>query len=92
MVAALLNISIPLELGQLINSVAQLESGREAWHYLTQLSPAATRLLTLYALQVSHFLPTLYPFSLCPTGHLRHWPLMCTLLCSLCLERGWPCA
>lgn len=51
-VAALLNISIPLELGQLINSVANLEPGHEVRHYLSQLTPGAARLLALYILQV----------------------------------------
>lgn len=50
-VAALLNISIPLELGRLINSVARLEQGQEVWHYLRQLAPNATKLVSLYACQ-----------------------------------------
>lgn len=52
-VAAILNISIPLELGQLINSVAQLEPGRAVWQYLKELSPSAIKLLSLYTIQVS---------------------------------------
>lgn len=50
--AAALNIVLPLQLGQLVNSVSQLESGRDVRHYLTQLAPAATKLLALYAIQV----------------------------------------
>lgn len=53
-VAAVLNISIPLELGTLINSVASLQPGREAWHYLSELAPGTAKLLSLYVMQVSN--------------------------------------
>ena len=51
--AALLNISIPLELGRLVNAVAQLSPGEEVWDSLQQLVPAGLRLGGLYLTQVS---------------------------------------
>lgn len=51
--AALLNISIPLELGRLVNAVAQLSPGEEVWNSLRQLVPAGLRLGGLYLTQVS---------------------------------------
>lgn len=50
--AALLNISIPLELGRLVNAVAQLSPGEEVWDSLRQLVPAGLRLGGLYLTQV----------------------------------------
>jgi len=47
-----LNVSIPLELGELINTVTKLEVGKEVKDYLRQLAPSAIRLLALYSLQV----------------------------------------
>lgn len=49
--AAVLNISIPLELGSLINSVATLTPRQHVHHYLSQLAPSATKLISLYVLQ-----------------------------------------
>ena len=50
--AALLNISIPLELGRLVNAVAQLSPGEEVRDSLRQLVPAGLRLGGLYLTQV----------------------------------------
>ena len=52
MLAALLNISIPLELGRLVNAVAQLSPGEEVRDSLQQLVPAGLRLGGLYLTQV----------------------------------------
>ena len=54
--AAILNISIPLKLGLLINSVAHLQPGNHTRGYLTELAPTLIKLIGLYVVQVSsHF-------------------------------------
>jgi len=62
MVAALLNISIPLELGQLINAVSHMEPGQPLQHYLMQLTPSAAVLIALYVAQVGVDLDFPLPF------------------------------
>lgn len=54
LVAAALNISIPLELGQLVNAVAQLQPGQEPSVYASQLLHPGARLVGLYCIQVCH--------------------------------------
>ena len=52
LVAAILNIHIPLELGQLVNTVARLEPGQELHVYLSKLVGPGMRLAGLYCAQV----------------------------------------
>ena len=51
--AAILNISIPLEVGRLVNTVSGLSPGEEVRDYLQRLMPSGVRLAGMYLTQVS---------------------------------------
>ena len=51
MVVAILNIQLPLILGQLVNTVAALQPGQEMVDYLAILAPPGARLAAIYTLQ-----------------------------------------
>lgn len=56
MATALLNISIPLELGSLVTVVSQLQTDLPLSNYLSHLAPSALKLAALYMTQVIHYL------------------------------------
>ena len=57
-IAAVINIRIPLLLGDLVNVVSQLETGHELQYYLSDLRGPAVKLACHYVAQVPCYVIT----------------------------------